>query len=162
MPPGKGDPAQPAREDIMMRLLTICLLAGALATPAAMAADYVATVKTVEGRVEVERGGDRLPAAPGFRIAEKDVVHTGPEATAGLTFTDNSLIALGPSSSFAVAGYSFNPTTNEGAFRSRLERGSLSARSGRLAKRGRDQMLVETPHTVLAVRGTRFLMRVAD
>lgn len=146
-----------------MRLLRTVLLAAALLAPAGvMAADYVATVKTAEGRVEVERGGVRQPAGVGFRIMVADVVHTGPEGSAGLTFTDNSLIALGPSSSYAVSEYSFNPTTNEGRFRSRIRRGSLSARSGRLAKRGGDQVLVETPYTVLAVRGTRFLIRVGD
>lgn len=148
-----------------MRLTAIFaawLFAGAALAAGAQAADYVATVKNAEGKVEVERAGVRQPAGVGFRIEEKDVVHTGPEASAGLTFTDNSLIALGPSSSFVVADYSFNPTTNEGVFRSRIRRGSLSARSGRLAKRGGDQMMVETPYTVLAVRGTRFLIRVAD
>lgn len=135
-----------------------------LVAPASAAehSDYVALVKRVQGTVEVEREGTRQAVAPGFRLEVADTVHTGPAGAVGITFTDNSLIALGPDSTYSIAEYSFDSTTQDGSFRSRISRGTLSARSGRIAKRGEDRMLVETPATILGVRGTRFLIKVDD
>jgi len=135
-----------------------------LALPA-LAADpsaYVAIVKRTQGNVEIERAGARQTVEPGFKLLVADTVYTGPAGAVGLTFTDNSLIALGPDSTYSIAEYSFDSTTHDGTFRSKISRGTLSARSGRIAKRGQDRMLVETPATILGVRGTRFLIKVDD
>lgn len=146
----------------MFSRIAILLLVVTPAWAAEPAGDYVALIKRVEGTVEVERAGTRQAVEPGFRLAVADTVHTGPAGAVGITFTDNSLIALGPDSSYSIAEYSFNSTTHDGSFRSRISRGTLSVRSGRIAKRGEDRMLVETPATVLGVRGTRFLIKVED
>lgn len=151
----------------VMRFAPFCLIALfvlAVSTPTglASAADSVGLVKRVQGKVEVERDGARQPVATGFALQPADVIHTGAEAAVGITFSDNSLVALGPDTEFAIREYRFDSTTQDGAFRSRLSRGTLSVASGRIAKHGTDRMLVETPATILGVRGTRFLVKVDE
>ncbi|MEC9345785.1 MAG: FecR domain-containing protein [Pseudomonadota bacterium] len=142
--------------------ILLFLVAAIAPTGQALAADSIGVVKRAQGSVEVERGGQRQPVVAGFALQAADVVHTGPQGAVGITFSDNSLIALGPDTTFAISEYRFDSTTQDGAFRSRLSRGTLSVASGRIAKGGRDQMLVETPATILGVRGTRFLVKVDD
>lgn len=145
-------------------LLFAAVLMIAVSVPGAAlhAAETVAIVERVTGQVSIDRDGERTPAVEGLAIEAQDTVITSPEAAIGLRFTDGAEIALGPETTFRIQEYRYDRTRDEGAFKGRLSRGTLSARSGRIAKRGRDRMLVETPSTILGVRGTRFLVRVDD
>jgi len=127
-----------------------------------VAAETVAVVERVSGTVSVDRNGERRAAAEGLVIEALDTVITAPGAAIGLRFTDGAEIALGPETTFRIQEYRYDRASDEGAFRGRLSRGTLSARSGRIAKRGKDRMLVETPSTILGVRGTRFMVKVDD
>ena len=68
-------------------------------------------------------------------------------------------MALGPGSTLAIDRFDFNQTTHDGHFDSTLKRGTLSAVSGKLAKHSPDAMTVRTRSTILAVRGTEFVVR---
>lgn len=128
----------------------------------ARAAETVAVVERVAGQVDIDRNGKRSTATEGQAIEAQDTVITASEGAVGLRFTDGAEIALGPETTFRIQEYRYDKVRDEGAFKGRLSRGSLSARSGRIAKRGRDRMLVETPSTILGVRGTRFMVKVDD
>ena len=135
------------------------LLAAALLLPAfsALAAE-VGQFKTAKGEVYIERGKQRIAAAVGTPVQATDVVHTGKTGSAGITFIDNSRMALGPGSVLAIDRFEFNQTTHEGHFDSTLRRGTLSAVSGKVAHHSPDAMTVRTRSTILAVRGTEFLV----
>ncbi len=136
-------------------VLSALLLAPALS---AMAGE-VGQVKTSRGSVFIERDGQRLPAPVGTVIEASDTLRTGRDGSAGITFLDNSRMALGPGSTLAINRFDFDQTTHEGHFDSTLQRGTLSAVSGKLAKHSPDAMTVRTRSTILAVRGTEFLVR---
>lgn len=135
------------------------MLIVALSLPAmsAMAA-AVGQVKTSKGSVTVVRNGKILPAPVGTSIEAADTVVTGKDGSAGITFIDNSRMALGPGSRLAIDRFDFDQTTHEGRFDSTLKRGTLSAVSGKLAKHSPKAMTVRTRSTILAVRGTEFLV----
>lgn len=114
----------------------------------------------MQGRVEVERDGGRNALAQGAPLYPADLVRTGPDAAAGLKFSDGALIALGPDTVYRLDDYRFDPSSGTGRFTSSIRRGSLSIRSGRIAKKGKDRMQIRTPATILGVRGTRFLVSV--
>ncbi len=130
-----------------------------MAAGVAGAADEVGRVKVVKGAVSIERGGAKLPATVGMRLQEGDVVMTGRDGSAGVTFNDDSLLSVGPSSVLAVDRFAFNSTTHAGRFDTSLRQGTLSAVSGKIAKQSPDAMTVRTPSLVLAVRGTEFVVR---
>jgi hypothetical protein len=123
------------------------------------AADEVGRVKVVKGSVSIERAGARVPAMVGMPVQEGDVVVTGRDGSAGVTFNDDSLLSVGPDSTLAIDRFAFDSTTHAGRFDTSLRQGTLSAVSGKIAKQSPDAMKVRTPSTILGVRGTEFVVR---
>ena len=139
-------------------ILRVMLLA-ALCLPATSAlAAGVGLVKTSKGSVSILRNGKQLAAPVGTAIEASDTIVTGKDGSAGITFIDNSRMALGPGSTLAIDRFDFDQTTHDGHFDSTLKRGTLSAVSGKLAKHSPKAMTVRTRSTILAVRGTEFLV----
>ncbi|MBM4442298.1 MAG: FecR domain-containing protein [Candidatus Rokubacteria bacterium] len=141
-----------------LRLLLAALCACA-ALPALAVASDVGVVKISKGAAAIERGGRPQPAPPGTKVREGDVVVTGKDGAVGVTFSDNSLLSIGPDSRLAIDRFAFDPRTHRGAFESSLERGTLAGVSGKIAKQSPDAMKVRTPAALLGVRGTEFLLR---
>jgi hypothetical protein len=94
-----------------------------------------------------------------MKLEEGDVIATGRDGAAGVTFTDDSLLSIGPDSALAIDRFAFDTTTHAGRFDTSLRRGTLSAVSGKIAKQSPDAMKVRTPSTILGVRGTEFVVR---
>jgi hypothetical protein len=137
-------------------------LAAALAfTGTAIAAD-IGQVKVVRGDVQIQRGATKESAKVGMGILASDVVLTGTDGSAGLTFTDNSLVSVGPNSVFAIDKYSFDSTTHAGEFEGNLRKGKLAAVSGKMVKQSPESMKIRTPSAVMGVRGTEFLVQVDE
>jgi hypothetical protein len=136
------------------------LLVGGAA--AVHAADDVGQVKIARGQVTVERAGQMLPAQVGMALEAADILRTGGDGSIGVTMRDDSLLSAGPNSVLSLAHFEFDPTTSQGRFESRLQRGTLALVSGRIAKSSPQAMTVRTPSAVLGVRGTDLLVSVHD
>jgi hypothetical protein len=137
----------------------LVMLAAAAFAMASYAND-VGQIKSLKGGVHVERDGKRLAAAPGMGVRQSDVLVTGADGAVGVTFLDNSMLSLGPSSTLAIDHYSFDSTTHAGRFESSLKSGTLAGVSGRIVQQSPEAMRVRTPASVMAVRGTEFLVQV--
>ena len=135
---------------------------GAAVFAAACWANDVGEIKNVKGSVHVEREGKRVAAAPGMGVRQSDVVVTGADGSAGITFQDNSLLSVGPGSELAIEHYSFDSTTHAGRFDASLKRGTLGVVSGRIVKQSPEAMRVRTPTSIMGVRGTEFFVKVAE
>ena len=85
-----------------------------MVTGVAGAADDVGRVKVTKGAVSIERSGARLPATIGMKLQEGDVVVTGGDGSAGVTFNDDSLLSVGPDSVLAIDRFAFDSTTHAG------------------------------------------------
>ena len=129
---------------------------------AAALANDVGQVKVTKGVVHVERDGARIPAVVGMPVRQADKLVTGADGTVGVTFADNSLLSVGPNSTLSVDKFSFNASTHEGQFDASLQRGTLAVVSGKMVKQSPDAMRIRTPASILGVRGTEFVVRVAD
>jgi len=127
--------------------------------PALAAAD-VGQIKTLDGDVRIERAGKTLTASTGDRLETSDTLVTGADGKVGITFIDNTRLSLGPDSRMDLERFQFDATTHKGEFYSRMHKGTLSIISGHIAKSHPDAMKVQTPTSVLSVRGTRFLVKV--
>lgn len=143
------------------KLLGFLLAAGLGASVASATADDIAGVfKVVNGGVSVLRQGATLPATVGMAVYQSDQIVTGSDGSAGITFEDNALLSLGPSSRLALDRFAFNSTTHDGAFETTLSSGKLAVVSGKIAHHQLDAMKVRTPSSILGVRGTKFLVEV--
>ena len=148
----------------MSRRILLLAAAAVLAAglPGLAAAQEAGHVKVSRGMVQIERAGQKLPAAVGAAVQAGDVVTTGADGSVGITFLDNSLLSAGPNSVLAIDRFTFDSTTHQGAFESSLQKGTLAVVSGKLAKASPEAMKVKTPAAVLGVRGTEFLVRTGD
>ena len=135
------------------------LMVAALSTPSLALAE-IARIKTVIGAASVVRGKAVTPAAPGYQLLVSDVLTTGPTGRIGLTFVDNSRFAIGPNSRVALSQFEFDQTTHRGKSLTTVDRGSLGVVSGQIAKENKDAMKVRTPTSLLAARGTTFVVEV--
>ena len=136
-------------------LLTALLFLGSSTAEAG-----IGLFKLVQGPVSVLRDGQTLPASVGMAVEAVDVIVTGEDAVAGLSFSDNSRLSLGPRSRLALDRYQFDTTTHEGRFDTTLSQGKLAVVSGKIAKHKTDAMTVGTPSSILGVRGTEFVVEV--
>jgi hypothetical protein len=140
-----------------MRWTIAAVLLGFAAT--AFAAD-VGEIKTARGAAYLERGSERLPVRVGMAVQQADKLVTGADGAVGVTFTDNSLLSVGPNSSLAIDQYVFDSTTHAGKFDTTLSKGTLAVISGKMVKQSPDAMHVRTPSAIMGVRGTEFIVKV--
>ena len=127
----------------------------------AMAAD-IGLVKVAKGSVQIQRGTAKIPVTVGTGLQTSDVVVTGADGSAGITFTDNSLVSVGPNSVFTIEKYRFDTTTHSGEFEGNLKQGRLAAVSGKMVQQSPDSMKIRTPSAIMGVRGTEFVVQVDE
>jgi hypothetical protein len=137
------------------------ILAAALAGFAAPSwAQDVGQIKVLSGSVHVQRGGQAVPVRVGSPVQQSDQLVTGSDGSVGVTFTDNSLLSVGPNSVLAIDRYAFDTTTHAGQFDASLRKGTLAVVSGKMVKQTPGAMRVHTPTSIMGVRGTEFAVRV--
>jgi hypothetical protein len=144
----------------MRHFVAVAVLA--LAATGFARAEDVGQVKVAKGTVHVERDGSRLPAAVGMAIRQSDTLVTGADGSAGVTFSDNSLLSTGPNSVLVVDQYRFDSTTHAGKFDASLKKGTLAVVSGKIVKQSPGAMRVRTPAAIMGVRGTDFMVQVDE
>ena len=137
------------------------LLAALAFTGSALAAD-VGLIKVSNGAVEIQRSGSKIKAEVGTPVQVSDVLRTGADGSAGITFSDNSLLSIGPDTVFEIDKYQFDSTTHAGEFQGSLRQGRLAGISGKMVKQSPESMKVRTPSAVMGGRGTEFVVQVDE
>lgn len=145
-----------------MRSILLALAIAGLPFTAWAQGAQIGWLKTVSGTVSIQRGGQATPATIGMPLQKGDVIETGDDGSAGVTLADNSTFSAGPRSKVSVDEFDYDSSTLKGSSVTNLQRGTLSASSGDIARGNPGAMRVRTPSAVLAVRGTTFLVRVEE
>jgi len=133
-----------------------------LAFSAVSNAAEIGQIKNTTGQVFLLRNNQQQPAKPGDIVEEADTIITGANGSFGMTLIDSTRISAGPNSRVELKQFRLNPTTQEGESLTELHRGTLAIVSGQIAKRSPDAMKVQTPTTILGVRGTSFAVKVEE
>jgi hypothetical protein len=144
----------------MRKVLIVAAVLSAMAIPA-LASD-AGLIKVSKGNVQIERNGAKMAAPVGASVQASDVITTGADGSAGITFTDNSLVSVGPNTVFAIDKYRFDSTTHAGEFEGSLKKGRLAAISGKMVKASPESMKIRTPSAIMGVRGTEFVVQVDE
>lgn len=134
----------------------------ALALSADSGALEIGQIKNTSGQVFLLRNNQQQPAKPGDIVEEADTIITGANGSFGVTLIDSTRISAGPNSRIDLKQFRFNPATQEGESLTQLHRGTLAIVSGQIAKRSPDAMKVQTPTTILGVRGTSFAVKLEE
>ena len=149
-----------AMKSLPQIVLVVWAVLAATAGPAHAA--EIGQIKNTAGQVFLLRNNNQQPAKPGDLIEQADVIVTGSNGSVGVTLIDNSRLSAGPNTRVEFKQFRFNPTTQEGESLTQLHRGTLAIVSGQIAKRSPDAMKVQTPTTILGVRGTKFAVKVEE
>lgn len=120
----------------------------------------IGTIKVVSGDASVRRGDSVTTASEGLDVQHQDILLTGPDGALGVTLGDGTLISLGPNSRFELTEFEFAPQRNSFSFFGKILEGTMVYQSGRIGHIAPEKTRIETPLSVIAVRGTRFAVRV--
>ena len=122
----------------------------------------VGNVKTLKGQAYIIRNKTPLEAKAGADLFQNDSLKTGADGSMSVVFIDDTLVSVGPNSVFAIDKYRFDTTTHVGEFEGSLRKGKLAAVSGKMVKQAPESMKIRTPSSVMAVRGTEFVVQVDE
>jgi hypothetical protein len=148
-----------------MQLLVRALFVGAAvlawAHAAAQQADRVPAgrVKVASGAASIVSQGQSRPVQVGEIVFESDVLRTGSDGRLAVVLKDETRLSLGPDTEVAVARFAFEPAESRLALALRVVQGAISFVSGRIARLRPDAVQIETPTSVIGVRGTHVLVR---
>jgi hypothetical protein len=120
----------------------------------------IGQINTATGAVSVVRNGQSLPIKIGDPVYQRDVVETGKDSSAGITFVDNSVFSTGPGSSLSLDQFHFDSASFKGDMLAKLKKGTLTVVSGDIARSAPGNMKIQTPTAILGVRGTTFAIEV--
>jgi hypothetical protein len=134
----------------------VAVPAGARQAPAA------GQVKVLSGPAIVIRAGQQVPAAVGLSVFQGDIVRTGAAARLGLTLKDGTRVSLGANTELCIDAFAYEPADGRLGIVLKLARGVLAYISGRIAQLAPGSVTIETPRSVIGVRGTHLLVGVDE
>jgi hypothetical protein len=117
-------------------------------------------IKAVVGTCSIVRAGQPTPAVVGAVVLEEDVLRTGSDGQLAIMLKDESRVSVGPNSELTLRTFTYDPSQGRLALVLRMAHGALSYVSGRIAKLMPDAVRLETPTSVIGVRGTHALLKV--
>lgn len=143
------------RHYLHWRLIAPIMALLLLITSPAWAADPAGKVAIATGQVTAAGpDGDIRELKPESPVFSGDVISTGPNSRVRITFSDNSVIALRPSTRFVIENFqhSGDPAKDQSAFS--LVRGGFRAVTGAIGQANHDNYKIETPTATIGIRGT--------
>jgi len=142
---------------------TLILLCVSLLTTAVSADELaIGYVKNVSGDASVSSAGKTLKAEVGTSLYPGSILRTGPKASMGVTFKDETVMSFGPDTELTVDEYLYAPAQGKLKFGSKLAKGSINYVSGVIGKLQPEAVSVRTPAGTIGVRGTQFVARVEE
>lgn len=120
----------------------------------------IGQVKSFSGAAEIERGGQVIRARVGLALLESDLVRTGADGRLGVTLRDETRLSFGPGTQLQLTRFAYEPVEEKLGLTVRLIRGTMSYISGRIAKLAPASVTIETPTSVIGVRGTHLALSV--
>lgn len=122
----------------------------------------IGTFKQVQGDAWVGADTARRAAQPGAGVGLADRLSTGPQGAATLTLKDGTVLTMGPNTVMDLRQFQFDGTTQQGSLLLDLLRGSVRVVTGLLAKMNPELFKVQTPTSVVGVRGTDFIVETQE
>jgi hypothetical protein len=140
----------------------ILVLTLGLGLSARASAEVVGHITKVQGRVDLLKGG-KLPATPAKLqegVEPGDVLRVKSLSRAQITFIDNTIITLSPSSRLAIKAYDFHPVKKKRNAVLRIFRGLAHVVVSKVFVVEQPDFIIESNTAVTGVRGTDFGVRL--
>ena len=138
-----------------------CLMVACWFSPvSAQPNDGAGRIKAVAGSAVIVRAQSANPARVGDLVYASDTLRTGTDGQLAVTLRDETRLSMGPSTEITLSAFTFAPAEGQLSMVLRIARGALSYVSGRIARLMPEAVRLETPTSVIGVRGTHALIRV--
>ncbi len=134
--------------------LIICLLL------AGSAWAEIGSVTEASGTAIIKRGKDTIQVAKGTEIKTNDKVETK-NGKVKIVFKDDTNVTVTESSSLVIDDFVYDPKSGAGKLGLKAAAGTVRYVSGSIAKDPKN-VKINTPTAAIAVRGTDFVMAVAE
>ncbi|ANQ83774.1 FecR domain-containing protein [Azoarcus olearius] len=145
----------------LRQTISICALCAASFGAFAQAAP-IGYVKTLSGDAVIVGSSGEQAADVGSAVFAGDRIRTRANGSLGLTLKDNTMMAIGPDTEISVDEFAYAPASEQLRLGARIMRGTLQFVSGIIAKLRPEAVTISTPTATIGVRGTRFLVKVAE
>jgi hypothetical protein len=99
---------------------------------------------------------DGAAAVAGMPIRMNDRLRTGRNARLQVIFRDNSELTLGENANVVIDRFVYNPSQSKGEVVLDATQGAFRFVGGKIGQVRQKNVIVNTPHAALAVRGTDF------
>jgi hypothetical protein len=121
-------------------------------------AKLIGHVAKMTGSASCVRNGVTIELQNGDNVYQTDVVQTGSASTLGLVLIDGTTFNLTANARMMLNDLTYDPTSTSNASLFTLVQGAVSFVAGQVAKTG--DMKVETPATVVGIRGTAVILDI--
>jgi hypothetical protein len=139
----------------------VCVTAmlGALAATPAFAAGIATVVEVVNGGYRQPPGDRERRAAPSDELVSDEALRTGRDSRIAVKFIDGSELNVESQSEVVLTEYLFDPAAATASGIITLNAGLFHFNSNDVADEG---VMLRTPVATIGIRGTEFLVTVAD
>jgi hypothetical protein len=130
-----------------------------------LASPVLASVGSVTEQVgpaaELKRDKNNIPVEKGTGIEMNDVITTA-KTRLGLTFEDDTKVAITEQSKLMIDDFVYDANAKTGKLAMRVALGTVRYASGEVAKSNKENVRLRTPTATISVRGTDFTMTVDE
>jgi hypothetical protein len=139
-----------SRIRVLVALFAVSIFLGSSLT--GLAAEPVGRVSKVLNDAQI----DGAMAVAGTPVHTNDRLRTGANARLQVIFRDNSVLTLGENANVVVDRFVYNPGQSKGEVMLDATQGAFRFVGGKIEQVRQKNVVVNTPHAALAVRGTHF------
>ncbi len=137
-------------------LISICF------TPAWSGETIVGYVKTTTPEAVLLTAQSPHIAKVGDPVVLGTTIKTNANGSIGISLKDDTLLSFGPDTDFEITEFVYQPEADQLKLSMKLLKGTLQYISGIIAKLKPEAVSLNTPTGIIGVRGTRFVVKVAD
>lgn len=133
-----------------------------LAWPVFAEDTIIGSVRQVKGSAFLVRGEQNMTAQSNQQVMLGDVLRTGADGALGVILRDDTVLSLGPNSELSMDEFAFAPVEDQLSLVGRMTKGTATFLTGKIGQIKPEAMRIETPNGTIGVRGTQFLVQVAE
>lgn len=121
----------------------------------------IGNVAALKGNANILRHSKTLKIKSGIALEVKDKIVTSSQARVQVILKDNTVVTIGPNTSFVFDAYTFGTKANS-QVAMHIDRGFFRSVTGKIGKLAPERFKVKTVSATIGIRGTDFSALVSD
>lgn len=121
----------------------------------------IGNVAALKGDANILRNSETLKIKSGIALEVKDKIVTSSQSRVQVILKDNTVVTIGPDSSFIFDAYTFGTKENS-QIAMHIDRGFFRSVTGKIGKLAPERFKVKTVSATIGIRGTDFSALVSE